>query len=112
MLMMIDSGGGCGVDGGGGSSDNGGGDDDNDVYVNDDQQWWWWWWFYLHFYLHTCSLQHLFQQDALCSPADILEEKSPMRVCNTVQALLEVTRSQQELCYTEPTLNMITVNDC
>ncbi|XP_031568482.1 leucine-rich repeat and calponin homology domain-containing protein 4-like isoform X2 [Actinia tenebrosa] len=33
------------------------------------------------------------RKDALCSPADILEEKSPMRVCNTVQALLEVTNS-------------------
>ena len=28
-------------------------------------------------------------QDKLCTPSDILEEKSPLRVCQTVESLLE-----------------------
>lgn len=38
---------------------------------------------------YSSDVDLLMLQDKLCTPSDILEEKSPLRVCQTVESLLE-----------------------
>lgn len=38
---------------------------------------------------YSSDIDLLMLQDKLCTPSDILEEKSPLRVCQTVESLLE-----------------------